>query len=100
MGFWVCLILLVGVTVFGLYCIVDQGVSLTYMREGYEDTENDLNTLIEIINDTDMTKAQVEKKLKTHRLYEFMDFSKNEISIERVTLIFKDERLISIEKQW
>lgn len=46
--FWCCLTLLVSVTVFSLYPIIDQGVSLTYLKEGYTDTENDLDQLIVI----------------------------------------------------
>lgn len=49
-----------GGTPFGLYCIVDQGVTITYMREGYEDTENDLNTIIGLLNDTDLSKKQIQ----------------------------------------
>ena len=41
-AFWCCLTLLVSVTVFSVYSIIDQGVTLTYQKEGYTDTENDL----------------------------------------------------------
>lgn len=99
-GFWICLVLLVTVTATGLYGIIDQGVTLTYIRDGYSDTESDLKTLVTIINDTDFTKEQIKEKLKTHDLYEFMDFNKDEVHIERLTLIFKDNRLNRIEKVW
>ena len=99
-GFWICLALLISVTLFGLYSIIDQGVTLTYLRESYDDTENDLNTLIELINETDLTKAQIKDKLKTHYLFEFMDFRQDKIHIHRLTLIFNKGRLEKIEKQW
>ena len=70
------------------------------MRDGYSDTEADLETLIEIIEKTDQTKKGIKNILKKHRLYEFMDFDKDPISLERVSLIFKNDSLKEIEKQW
>jgi hypothetical protein len=54
-GFWICLTLLISVTFFGLSSIIDQGVTLTYLRESFDDTEKDMNTLVDLINDTDLT---------------------------------------------
>ncbi len=99
-GFWICLTLLIGVTLFGLYSIIDQGVTLTYLRESCDDTEKDMNTLIEIVNDTDLTRPQIKEKLKTHYLAEFMDFTQDKIHIHRLTLVFNNDRLERIEKQW
>ena len=99
-GFWICLVLLIGVTITGLYSVIDQGVTLTYLRESCNDTESDMFTLVLLINDTDLTKEQIKEKLKTHHLFEYMDFNKDEIHIERLTLIFKNNKLDKIEKQW
>lgn len=99
-AFWICFGLLMATALFGLYSILDQAVTISYMREGYSDTEADLETLIEIFESTDQTKEQVEAKLKDHRLYHFMDFDKDTVALERVTLIFKNYRLEKIQKQW
>ena len=99
-AFWVCLTVLLLVTALSVYSIIDQGVTLTYQKEGYTDTENDLDNLIEIINKTDLTKTQIQKELKYHRLYEYMDFKTDTISIDRVTLIFKSDKLFKVTKQW
>lgn len=99
-AFWLCFLVLLSVTIFSLYSILAQGVTLTYQREGYEDTENDLNNLIAIINQTDLSKAQIENQLKGHLLYEFMDFESDTISLERVTLIFKRNKLVEVTKNW
>jgi hypothetical protein len=88
------------VTAFSVYSIIDQAVTLTYQKEGYTDTENDLANLIEIINKTDLTKTQIEKELKDHKLYEYMDFKKDTISLDRVTLIFQNDKLFKVTKQW
>lgn len=99
-AFWVCLTALILVTAFGIYSIIDQAVTLTYQKEGYTDTENDLDNLIEIINKTDLTKTQIQKELKDHRLYEYMDFKTDTISLDRVTLIFQSDKLFKVTKQW
>jgi hypothetical protein len=99
-AFWCCLTLLVAVTVFSVYSIIDQGVTLTYQKEGYRDTENDLDQLIEIINKTDLTKKQIETELKDRNDFEFMDFKTDTISLNRVLLIFDNDRLEKITKQW
>jgi nitrogen regulatory protein PII-like uncharacterized protein len=99
-AFWICLFLLVTIGVFGLYSIIDQGVTTTYIKEGYSDTEADLETLIEIIEKTDQTKVEIENVLKSHRLREFMNFKTDTIGLERVSLIFENDSLKKIEKQW
>lgn len=99
-AFWVCLTVLFLVAIYSVYTIVDQGVTLTYQKEGYTDTDSDLNDLIEIINKTDLSKFEIEKELTDHRLYNYMDFKTDTISLERVTLIFHDDKLFKITKQW
>ncbi len=99
-AFWCCLTLLVAVTVFSVYSIIDQGVTLTYQKEGYTDTENDLNQLIELINKTDLTKSAIKSELKDHRLYQYMNFNSDTISLDRVSLIFENDKLKTLTKQW
>jgi hypothetical protein len=99
-AFWCCLTILFFVTVVSVYAIIDQAVTLTYQKDGYTDTKNDLDQMIEIINKTDLTKQQIENELKEHRLYEYMDFNSDTISLDRVLLIFKSNKLKSITKQW
>ena len=99
-AFWICLTTLILVLAFGLYSIIDQGTTLTYMKEGYIDTENDLANLTKIINETDLTKEQVRKLLTKHKLFEYMDFKSDTVSLDRITLIFKDNKLNKITNQW
>lgn len=99
-AFWVCLTTLLLVTAFNVYLIIDQAVTLTYQKEGYTDTENDLDNLIEIINKTDLTKTQIKNELKDHRLYKYIDFQKDTISLDRVLLIFDNNKLKIVMKQW
>jgi hypothetical protein len=99
-AFWVCLAVLLLATVFSVYSIVNQSVSLTYQKESYADTENDLTYIIEIINKTDLSKTQIEKELKAHKLFEYMDFRTDTISLNRVSLAFKNGKLFNLSKQW
>jgi len=99
-AFWVCFTVLLIVIAYGVYSIVDQAVTLTYQKEGYADTENDLENLIEIINKTDLSKTQIENELKDHRLYEYMNFKKDTISLYRISLIFDNNKLKYVTKQW
>lgn len=99
-AFWICFILLIGSVLLGVYSIVDQGVTITYMKEGYSDTEADLETLIEIIETTGKAKNEIKKVLTNHQLYEFMNFDSDTIGLERINLIFNNDSLRSIEKQW
>jgi hypothetical protein len=45
-AFWCCLFFLLFVTGLSIYSIIDQGVTLTYQKEEFTDTENDLDNLI------------------------------------------------------
>tara|TARA_R100000152_G_C6735139_1_gene159393 strand:- start:1 stop:315 length:315 start_codon:yes stop_codon:yes gene_type:complete len=96
-AFWVCLLLLIVTAAIGFYSVVDQAVTLTYMKEGYSDTEADLETVIQIIEQTDQSKQEVKMVLKEHRLYEYMDFETDTIGLERILLIFDNDSLKSIE---
>jgi phosphoglycerate-specific signal transduction histidine kinase len=100
LAFWISILILLVVSVIGLYSVMDQGVTITYMKDGYTNTENDLNSLVEIINETNLTKSEIEAKLKTHRFFEFMDFKKDTIPLERISLIFENDTLRNIENQW
>ena len=99
-AFWSCLTALFLVIGFAAYAIIDQGVTLTYQKDGYTDTENDLNQMIDIVNKTNLSKQQIENELKDHRLYEYMDFNSDTISLDRVLFIFDKNKLKSITKQW
>lgn len=95
-GFWFCLTTLLLTIGLGLYAILDQGVTLTYMKEGYGDTKSDLEQLIKIINDTDLTKDQIKNTLKGDDL----DFNADTVSLRRTDLIFKENKLKRIELTW
>ena len=57
-GFWVSTSLLIMSIVIAAYVLIDQSVSIMYLKAGYEGTENDLQTLNELINETDLSKSR------------------------------------------
>ena len=99
-AFWISTSLFFITVVVAAYVLIDQSVTIMYMGDGYEATENDLKTLTLIINDTDLSKKQIMKSLDDHRLNEFMDFRSDTIGLERIQLIFKNGQLERIENQW
>ena len=99
-AFWFCLTLLVAVIMFSAYSIIDQGVTLTYQKEGYTDTEKDLDQIIEIIKKTDLTKSQIKNALKDHKLYKYTDFNSDTIKLDRLLLLFQNDKLKNVTKQW
>ena len=99
-AFWITLALLVFVTLFGFYSIIDQGVTITHMRDGYTAAESDLETLSLIINETNLSKSQIQEILKQHDHFEYVDFSSDTVPLQRIGLVFEKEKLISVEKEW
>jgi hypothetical protein len=99
-GFWICFVLLLATLGLGLYSIIDQGVTLTYMRQGYKDTEDDLKGLIKMINETDLTKGKIKDLVTTDNELRYLSINGDTITLSRVTLIFKDNKLNKVERTW
>lgn len=99
-AFWTCLVLLVMVLSCSVYTVIDQAVAIGYEKVSHTETENDLDDLIKLINETDLSKKEVSETLKTHSLAEFMNFNSDTISMMRISLIFENDRLTEISKNW
>lgn len=99
-AFYLCFTILVIVTVFSLYTIIDRGTTINYMGQGYSRTQDDLNNLTKIINDTDLSKTQIQGILKQHYFFQYTDFSKDTIAFNRISLIFKNDKLIKVRDEW
>ncbi len=92
-AFWSCFVLLIATISIGAYTILDQAVTITYMKEGYTDTKADLAILIDLINDTDLSKEAIILKLKDHRLLESIDFEQDSLGIESIKLLFMGDKV-------
>jgi hypothetical protein len=99
-AFWICLAVLIIVSVISVYFIVDQSVTLMYTEEGYQDTDNDLMDLTEIINKTDLSKKEITNLLRHHKVHEHGEYLADTISFNKIQLIFKNGKLHQIRNQW
>ncbi len=99
-AFWICLITMTTLLIFCLYTNLDQAVLLTDMQKGYSYTSHDLENLIKIINETDLTKGQINKLLSNHDNYEFMDFKSDTVALNRKSLIFREDTLFKVTTIW
>lgn len=99
-AFWCCLILLFAMNSFLLYSIFDQAVALTYQKEEYFHTENDLDAITIIINNTDMSKSEIKEELKNHNLLKNIDlnFDSDTIMLYKLSLIFENNQLEKITR--
>lgn len=79
------------------YQIVDKGVTISYMKEGYSDTEDDLNSLIQINNSKLNTKFEIREFLEGNENYVFLDFDSDTVELNRISLIFKNDSLKRID---
>lgn len=99
-AFWVVVGCFVFISLFGFYTIIDQGVSLTYMKDGYSATESDFNYLIKLINNKVIHKEDARAMFSDYKLKDYIELNPDTFSLERINLIFSNDSLIKIERQW
>jgi hypothetical protein len=93
-AFWVYLIASILIIGFLVYGIFDQGVSFTYMRDGYTNTEADLQSLVNIVNKKNRSKDSIIQILRLEKP------NGDTISLNRYELIFVSGQLDSIKQVW
>ncbi|MDH6308245.1 uncharacterized protein YpmS [Dysgonomonas sp. PFB1-18] len=102
-AFWICLTFLIIATcslMYAVYAVIDQSVTLMYLNDDYDRADADLETIIHIVNKTDMDKAEIEAELKTHPYFEYMDFATDTIELKRTVLIFENDTLKTMKNRW
>jgi hypothetical protein len=97
-AFWICITMLFLIAGIGIYSIIDEAVTITYMRDGYNKTENDLDNLTKIINETDFSKSQIKNLLQKDILFDAMNFDNDTVWLKDVALTFKNNKLNKIIK--
>ena len=70
------------------------------MREGYSDAEKDLENVTKIVNETDLSNAEIKKMLEKQGDFDASPNQKNMISLQRIDLIFKGNKLDKIKKRY
>lgn len=77
--------------------IVDQAVTISYMKDGYARTQQQLAAIVSIINNTDLTKSQIEKCLARYSSFIDLDFTGDTIQMHGHELIFNNGKLMKID---
>lgn len=95
-AFWTCLTILLFTIGFSIYSITDQAFSLIYLSDSFSRTQSDLDDVRNIVN-TDLTQNEIIEVLKKNSKFEYSQISKDQISLQTVTLIFQDNKLIKIQ---
>ncbi|MGE0773391.1 MAG: hypothetical protein AB7K37_16885 [Cyclobacteriaceae bacterium] len=95
-AFFALLVVFIATTLFLIYSILDQGVTITYMKEGYRDTESDLEQLSKVIEGRltlDDFKGNVDPELQM--------VDSTTIELNRVTITFgTDKKVKGVMTRW
>ena len=68
LSFWICFVTLISISLFSTYTVFEINTTKMVYDESYRSTYLDLDDLIEIINETDLSKAEIQKKLELENL--------------------------------
>ena len=90
--FWVLLVIFIIVSCTLIYFVIDQAVTITYMMEGYKETSENLETLINLI-------PRISKKLSRDELTHIINdiypekflFKEGKIHIDNLTFEFDEQ---------
>lgn len=89
------LLIVVGISVFST---IDQGYSLSYLQDSCTEKETELDNVILILNETDLSKTGIEKTLKKHKIGESANFISDTVSLDGLKLIFRNDKLLKIKR--
>jgi hypothetical protein len=98
-AFWCCLTTLLIVVGISIYSTIDQGYSLSYLQDSYTEKETELDNLVLILNETDLSKTGIEKTLKKHKIGESANFKRDTVSLDELKLIFRNDKLLKVTRQ-
>jgi len=98
-AFWSCLTTLLIVVGISIYSTIDQGYSLSYLQDSYNEKETELDNVILILNETDLSKTEIEKTLKKHKITESANFKRDTVLLNELKLIFRNDKLFKVTRQ-
>ena len=93
-SFWICFTTLISVILLTVYIIFEINTSRMVYDETYRSISYDLDDLVEIINETDLSKRLIQKKLEIQNLT-----NSDTVSLEIMDLVFKENRLHKINER-
>ena len=95
LSFWICFVTLISISLFSTYTVFEINTTKMVYDESYRSTYLDLDDLIEIINETDLSKAEIQKKLELENLT-----NSDTIQLQIIDLVFKENRLYKINQRY
>lgn len=98
-GLLICFVTLLVTIGLGLYAMLDQGVTLTYMRQSYDEMDSDLKRLTKIINDTDMTRNDIDRLLAADKDSVVVITRGDTLFVGRLILTFEKDTLVNVKRQ-
>jgi len=94
-AFWIQTILCFGIILYLGYNVLDQSFSLTYMKEGYEDTEHDL---MQVCNSV---KGKLSRKDFKDIIDRYPDYHGEDLELSRIKISFDKNGIVdSITTDW
>ena len=95
--YWVLLVIFIIVSCILIYFVIDQAVTITYMMEGYKETSENLETLINLI-------PRISKKLSRDELTHIIKdiypdkflFKEEKIHIDNLTFEFDEQGIFRL----
>jgi len=78
------------------YVIIDQAVTIAYMKDGLKATEEELTIIITLINTTDFSKNQIVNSLENNPAFDGIELVGDTVQIDRYKMIFVNKRLVKI----
>jgi uncharacterized protein YpmS len=93
-AFWILLALSISIIALVFYKRLDSRAPITYMKEEYSDTEDDLKSLVKILNQKSLSKRSILNILGVEKPIDTV------VSLKRYYIVFKNWQLDSIKPIW
>jgi hypothetical protein len=95
-SFWILFVIFIGTTLFQTYTILDQGTTVAYMEERYQETEYDLEQISETIDG----KLKFEDFKEITKRFDNLGDS-GSIDLNRVRILFDQDKTVkSVTTKW
>ena len=100
-AFWCCFVVFTSSVSITAIVLIDNAHLLDDIQSGYKWTKEDLDKIIEITNNTDLSKNQIELLIKKDSNFiEEKTIEIDTIHLNTMNLIFENEKLKKIQQQW
>ena len=96
-GFWIYFAISIIVIIYLFAKNNIDEVNLAFTKINKIQTELDLQMISEIVNKTDLSITEILSEIESNKLSKIENTKNNNIELERIILIFENEKLVKIE---